>query len=426
MVGVAGADPHSGRVSRDGRAEAGLSVLPRKVAGMDSLSADEARRLAVRAQGLSGPAAGTAGRRAGGVPAMLRRLGAVQLDTISVLARSHELVAYARLGPVGRAAVEAAYWAEPATAFEYWAHAACILPVEAWPFYGARRRRHAAREHPRRRTDTATRESVLAALRERGPLTATELGGAKRGGVWWDWSDVKIAAEDLFRWGEVVVTRRQGWRRVYDLPSRALPAALLDVEVDDAECHRTLAAHAIRAMGVATGGDVANYFGGLSVAEGRAIVREAGVVEVAVEGWRDPGWADPEALAALSAGTVGGRSRTTLLSPFDSLVWNRDRTERVFGLRHRLEAYVPKHLREHGYYAMPVLAGGRLVGRVDPARSGTTLVARQVSCGPAAARQVAAALREAATWVGCDAIAVDRVVPAESTAAVMAAVAEVT
>ena len=387
---------------------------------MDSLTADEARRLAVRAQGLSGPAPA---RRAGGVPGMLRRLGAVQLDTISVLARSHELVAYARLGPVGRAAVEAAYWAEPAAAFEYWSHAACILPIESWPLHGARRRRLAAREHPRRRTDVAMRESVLAALRDRGPLTATELGGAKRGGVWWDWSDVKIAAEDLFRWGDIVVTRRTGWRRVYDLPSRAVPAPLLATHLDDDECHRALVVHAARAMGVATPTDFARYFGGVSVAEARTIVRDAGLAEVSVEGWQGSAYADPDALAALSEGSVSSRSRTTLLSPFDSLIWNRDRTERVFGLRHRLEAYVPKHLREHGYFAMPVLAGGRLVGRVDPARSGRMLVARHVSCPPGAARAVATALREAAGWVGCDAVAVERVTPAEAAAPVAAAVA---
>src|SRR5215210_7743994 len=146
--------------------------------------------MALRAQGLLG-----APDRRGGVPALLERLGAVQLDTISVLARSHELVAYARLGPVRRAAVEAAYWAEPAEAFEYWAHAACVLPVEAWPVYGGKRRRYRARYEPRQQSSPGTRASVLAALRERGPLTATDLGGAKRGGPWWDWSEVKHAAE---------------------------------------------------------------------------------------------------------------------------------------------------------------------------------------------------------------------------------------
>ena len=403
---------------------------------MDALTANDARRLAVWAQGLSGPSAAAA-RRSGGVPAVLRRLGAVQLDTISVLARSHELVPYARLGAVGRPAVEAAYWAppgEPAVAFEYWSHAACVLPIEAWPLYAVVRRRYATREHPRRRALAETREGVLAALRDRGPLTATELGGAKRGGVWWDWSDVKIAAEDLLRWGDVVVTRRTAWRRVYDLPARAVPPSLLDVDLPDEECRLRLLDASLAAMGVATARDVARYFSGaFSYADAKATVaaaESAGLVApVTVEGWREPAWAAPPALAALSAGSVPSRSRTTLLSPFDSLVWYRERMERVFGMRHRLEAYVPQPLREHGYFAMPVLAGGRLVGRVDPARSGRTLVARHVTFEPVTPRAaertvgaVAAALREAASWVGSDAVAVERVTPPELAAPLKEAV----
>jgi hypothetical protein len=389
---------------------------------MDELSSDEARRLAVWSQGLAGPAAA---RAAGGVPGMLRRLGAVQLDTISVLARSHELVAYARLGPVPRARVEAAYWSEPAVAFEYWSHAACVLPLETWPLYGVVRRMQAAREHPRRRAGAAARKSVLAALRDRGPLTATDLGGAKRGGPWWDWSEVKIAAEDLFRWGDVVVTRRAGWRRVYDLPERAIPAELLAAEPDDETCRLRLLAMAGSALGVATAADLARYFSSpYSLAQVRSLAPSAGLVPVRVAGWRDPAWAAPAALAALSAGAVSGRSRVTMLSPFDSLIWHRERMERVFGLRHRLEAYVPKPLREHGYFAMPVLAGSRLVGRVDPARSGTTFVARQVSLlSPAALAPVATALREAASWVGASAVAVERVSPPELAAPLAAAVA---
>jgi uncharacterized protein YcaQ len=382
---------------------------------MDSLTATEARRLAVRAQGLSGPAAA---RKAGGVGGVLRRLGAVQLDTISVLARSHELVPYARLGAVGRPAVEGAYWADPPVAFEYWSHAACVLPLESWPLYAARRRRYAARHGDR--LDPATGATVLAALRDRGPLTATDLGGAKRGGEWWDWSDVKIAVEHLLGVGEVVVTRRERWRRVYDLPGRAVPPSLLAAGLSDDECHRALVAQAGRALGVATVADLADYVR-IYVADAAAAAEPAGLVPVQVDGWAQRAYADPAALAALSAGEVGGGSRTTLLSPFDSLVWFRDRTERVFGMRHRLEAYTPAAQREHGYFAMPVLAGGRLVGRVDPARVGRTLVARRVSCTPGGVRAVATALREAAAWVGCDAVAVERVAAPELAAPLTAA-----
>jgi uncharacterized protein len=141
---------------------------------------------------------------------------------------------------------------------------------------------------------------------------------------------------------------------------------------------------------------------------------------VTVAGWDKAAWADPEALAA----PVRGRHRTTLLSPFDSLIWDRARTERIFGFTHRLEAYVPKPKRIHGYFAMPLLSGGRLLGRVDPAREGKTLVARQVSLeGPKAVAPMARALLEAAGWVGCESVRIERVDPPELAAALTAAVA---
>ena len=176
-----------------------------------TLSADEVRRLTLYAQGFLGAAA-----RRGGVTGVLRRVGAVQLDTISVLARSHELVAYARLGPIGRAAVETAYWpsSKPRT-FEYWAHAACILPLEDWPYYAWRRRAITARGQRWHEVSERACDGVLARLRDEGPLTATQLGGAKAGGPWWDWSEVKIAAEWLLDTGRAVCVRRVGWRRAY-------------------------------------------------------------------------------------------------------------------------------------------------------------------------------------------------------------------
>jgi hypothetical protein len=404
---------------------------------VDVLSAAEARRLAVAAAGLGAPAGaaraagGGAGRRAGrgaaAVSAVLRSLGAVQLDTISVLARSHVLVPYARLGAVGPEAVAEAYWAEPPVAFEYWAHAACVLPLESWPLFEVRRRYFRSRYGSARPDLAPVRAAVLAALAERGPLTASDLGGAKRGGEWWDWSDSKIAVEELLGFGDVVCTRRAGWRRVYDLASRAIPAALLGSAPSDDECRVALLAATGAAVGVGTAGDLADYLRCCSVADARRLAPEAGLVPVTVEGWGQPAWASPAWLAALASGAVPQRSRTTLLTPFDPLVWTRDRVERVFGMRHRLEAYTPAPLREHGYYAMPVLAGGRLVGRVDPARQGATLVARHVTFSgitgaravPAGAtvRAVAAALREAATWVGASAVAVERVTPPEAAAA---------
>jgi len=378
------------------------------------ISPDEARRLALRAQGLLGAVAPRTGSRA--VAAMLRRLGAVQLDTISVLARSHELVAYSRLGPVGRSAVEHAYWG--GAGVEYWSHAACVLPVECWPFYSFRRRWFTERG---RRWHERPPESVFAEVRAGladGPLTANGLGGARRGGPWWDWSATKIAVEFLLDSGEVVCTRRIGWRRVY-LPERALPAAVRDADsLDDAACHRELVRLAGAALGVGTVADLAEY-PRLKREAVSAVVADSGLVPVLVGSRREPAWADPLALDSLGG---RGRHRTTLLSPFDSLVWDRARTRRVFGFSHALEAYKPAARREHGYFAMPLLTQGQLRGRVDPKRVGDTLVGRTVSVdSPAAVVPMAQALREAASWVGCSTVRIERVTPAELSAGLLAA-----
>ncbi|WP_306189356.1 winged helix-turn-helix domain-containing protein [Streptomyces sp. MK5] len=363
------------------------------------LSADEARRIALRAQGLLG-----APDRRAGVRGVLRRLGAVQLDTISVLARSHELIPYARLGATGRKTVENAYW-KGTRAFEYWSHAACILPIEEWPHFAFRRRAYRNRPHWNHELPDGAYDQVIKQLTTEGPLTATELGGAKRTSEWWDWSGSKVAVERALMYGEVVCVERRGWKRVYDLAERAVPADLLHDELDDTECLRRLVGLAGKSLGVGTRADIADYHR-LKGEQVEAVIAESGLVPVTVEGWGKPAWADPAALAA----PPRGRHRTTLLSPFDSLIWERARTERIFGFSHRLEAYVPRHKRVHGYFAMPVLAGGRLVGRVDPAREGRTLVARQVTLEDArSVPAVAQALVEAASWVDCTDVRVERV-----------------
>jgi uncharacterized protein len=387
-----------------------------------TLTSDEARLIMLRAQGLIG----TDGRR-GGVPGMLRRLGAVQLDTISVLARSHELVAYARLGAVGRARIERAYWHQgQAAAFEYWSHAACVLPIEEWPWYAFRRRAFRERGQRWHRSHPDACAKVLARITAEGPLTATDLGGAKNGGAWWDWSETKIAVEWLLDTGDVICSRRSGWRRLYDLPERVVSGELLDADPTDAECLIHLAAVTGRALGVVCVPDLTDYqrvtnFGngrnaaGLRAADAAVA---AGLVPVAIEkpaGAPLPAWADPAALAGLTgdgAAARRGRHRVTLLSPFDSLVWDRKRTLRMFGFEHSLEAYLAPAKRVHGYFTMPLLAGGRLVGRVDPARSGRTLVARKLSLDtPRAAEPMARALADAAAWVDCDSVQLGHVAP---------------
>jgi uncharacterized protein YcaQ len=317
-----------------------MTSLPRPTA---ELTADEARRIALRAQGFLG-----APDRRGGVRGVLRHLGAVQLDTISVLARSHELIPYARLGAVGRKTVDGAYWtpasdgtAPPSPhAFEYWSHAACILPVEEWPHFAFRRRAYRARPHWNHALPDGTYDQVIKQLKAEGPLTATDLGGAKKTSEWWDWSGTKVAVERALMYGEVVCTERRGWKRVYDLAERAIPGDLLHDELDDAECLRRLVRLAGQSLGVGTRADIADYHR-LRGEQVDAVLADSGLVPVTVEGWSKPAWADPAALET----PPRGRHRTTLLSPFDSLVWERARTERDLrlhpppgGLRPQAEA----------------------------------------------------------------------------------------
>jgi uncharacterized protein YcaQ len=376
-----------------------------------SIGAAEARLIAIRAQGLA-----LTGDRPKTPSAVLRRIGAVQLDTISVLARSHELVAYARLGAIGRAAAEDAYWATPPRAFEYYAHANCVLPLEDWPYFSFRRGQLGRGAWPSL-MKTSVVDEVRARLRE-GPVTASDLGGARSGtGGWWSWSEAKRALELLYYRGEAVCTMRRSWKRVYDLPERALPARLLREEPAPDECYRYLVAAAGRALGIGTRRDIARYYQLLVLHAGRTLDRAkllddalaaSDLVPVDVEGWNEQAYADPSALAA--APPV--RHRTVLLSPFDSLIWERERTRRLFGYAYSLEAYKPKHQRVHGYFTMPLLADGGIAGHVDPARQGRTLVGRHVSLhGPEHVERMAAALREAASWVGCDTVRVERVEP---------------
>jgi hypothetical protein len=382
---------------------------------LPSLSITEARSIGLTAQGLSGVPPRT--------PAQLLDLvGAVQLDTISVLARSHLLVAWSRLGALPRESIEAAYWpgVEPTT-FEYWAHAACIIPLRRWPEFAFRRRAALARgrrwhrlEHPE-----SSLQAIRTQLRDEGPLTANQLGGAKKSGPWWDWTEAKIAVEFLLDIGEVVCVERRGWRRVYDLSERAIPSELRAIDLDDAACRKLLLLEAARALGVGTLGDLARHQK-MTLSEIRPLLGDTELVEVQVEGSSLPWYATPSALESLHQTR---RTRATLLSPFDSLLWERPRVQRLFGVEHRLEAYVPKAQRVHGYYAMPVLSGTELVATVDPARERDTLVIRHISLrNKAAIVASAVALLRARDWVGATQVRIERVSPPEFGPALQAAV----
>ena len=398
----------------------------------ERISAAEARLLALWAQGFVEPIAGATpaaaakfgeARRVATVHEMVRHLGAVQLDTISVLARSHELVPYARFGAVGRPSVEQAYWDGEST-FEYWSHAACILPMASWPMFAGRRRYFRARGIRWHEVPHSAVDQIRARLESEGPLTTADIGGAKQSGYWWDWSAAKVAIEWLLDIGTVVVTRRTGWRREYDLAERVVPKPLREQDLDDEACVVEMVREGARTLGVGTAADIADVHR-IKKADVLRCAERADLVAVEVDGWREPAWATHEALAFLSA-RPRFRHRTTLLSPFDSLVWHRPRAERIFGMEHRLEAYTPSHKRVHGYFAMPVLHRGELVARVDPKRERDGLHARRVtleSTSASAIEGTARALQEAATWVSAPRVVLGEVVPAAARPALERALA---
>ncbi len=335
-----------------------------------SLSLREARRIALAAQGLASPRPRGAVRRRH-LLGVFARLGPIQIDSVNVLVRSHYLPLFARLGGYDPALLDRLAWGRRGRAlFEYWAHAASLLSFDLHPYL---RWSMARAERGDRLTSDMTRfrserrgyvDDVLRQVAERGPLGASELSdGGRATGSWWGWSTGKTALEWLFWAGLVTTAGRRGFERLYDLTERVVPAEILARPTPaEADAQRVLVRHAASALGVATEAELRDYFR-LPPADNRARLNElleAGEVrEVTVEGWSQRVYLDDGARVPRR---VGAR---TLLSPFDSLVWNRARTERLFGFHYRIGLYTPRHQRVHGYYVLPFLLGDRLVARVD-------------------------------------------------------------
>ena len=338
---------------------------------MDSLSAREARRIALAAQGFdrARPEGGATPRALAGT---LARLHLHQVDSVNVLVRAHYLPAFSRLGPYDRGLIDAVAWgpSRGRKLFEYWAHECSLLPLGLHPLlrwrmaradrgigcYGGLR--HFAGEA------RPVALAVLQRIRAEGALSAGDFDAGKGKGGWWGWGETKGALEWLFWAGHLTTATRRGtFERVYDLPERVLPPALLALPTPgEAEAHRALIALSARALGVATAGDLRDYFRlGPEDARGAiaALVDEGILRAVAVEGWQKPGYLHAEARVPRR---VAARA---LLAPFDPLIWERARTERLFGFRYRIEIYVPAEKRQHGYYVLPFLFGDRLVARVD-------------------------------------------------------------
>ncbi|MGC6329360.1 winged helix-turn-helix domain-containing protein [Rhizorhabdus sp. FW153] len=378
------------------------------------ISLAEARRIALAAQGFGGRTAPASPRR---LAATLDRLSLHQIDSVNVLARAHYLPAFSRLGSYDRSWLDQAAWGPRGKRriFEYWAHEASLLPLDLHPLL---RWRMAEADRGERGWGSlrayagegrAEAMRTLARIANEGPLSASDFEGGKGQGGWWGWGEAKRQLEWLFWAGHITTaTRRNGFERVYDLTERVIPADILALPTPDkATAHLALIARAASALGVATETDLRDYFR-TEVAPTRdaiAALAEEGVIEpIQVEGWTKPAWRHRDARAPRRV------SATALLAPFDPLIWERARTERLFGFHYRIEIYTPAHKRRYGYYVLPFLLGDRLVGRVDlkADRQASRLLVQSVHYEPDAPAHsgeiLSGLLREMADWLGLDSV----------------------
>ena len=378
---------------------------------MEKLSVREARRIAVAAQGFAQarPRGRVSMRHLRDV---LNRVHLVQIDSVNVLARSHYLPFFSRLGPYDPALLDSAAYTS-GEVFEYWAHAACIVPMEQFALFRQRMAGwsgHGAEalqtEHP------GYLDAILAEVEARGPLSAGELGdGGARSGPWWGYGKGKTALEVHFGRGTLTTRARRNFSRVYDLTARALPAhAFAQAALSKEDADREMLRRAARASGVATLSDLADYYR-LRQQEARPRVAElmdsGELLPVTVEGWGQQAFLYREA-------AIPARVRAcALLTPFDSLVWTRDRAERLFDFHYRIEIYTPGPKRTFGYYVMPFLLGETIAARVDlkaERTTGTLAVRAAYLEAGAKAMHVAPALaeelRSMATWLGLSRIEV--------------------
>ena len=338
-------------------------VNPRSSA---ALSAAQARRVALAAQGFGRPRPSTIGTRQ--LNTLVQRLGLLQLDSVNVFERSHYLPVFARLGDYDKADLDRLTFSRKSAYTEYWAHEAAIIPIENWPLFRwrmeARRERWYGQKDSWVRDNAAMLDWLRAELRDKGPIAASEIehDSGKGEGGWWGWSSVKLGLEYLFGWGEVVSAGRTRFERTYALAEQRLPASVLDQRVTETDAVRRLMALSAQAHGVGTLRDLADYYRIKQAPAALALkdlVDAGDVVPVTVEGWKQPGYLHREARIprTMNAGA--------LLSPFDPVVWERARAERMFDFHYRIEIYTPEPKRVFGYYSLPILIDDALVGRID-------------------------------------------------------------
>jgi uncharacterized protein YcaQ len=350
-----------------------------------------ARRIALAAQGFG--VARPAHVDQGHLRRIVERLSLHQIDSVNVLSRAHYLPAFSRLGAYDRTLLDRAAWGRKSERrlFEYWAHEASLLPLHLHPLLRWRMAQADRAERGWKYLRTVARErrveaeAILARIRDQGPMAASDFEHGKSRTGWWAWGKTKMFLEWLFWAGHITTaTRRGSFERVYDLPERVIPASVLALPTPaEADAKRMLIERSARAHGIATEIDLRDYFrlgpdeARVAIAE---LVEEGALLPVAVEGWRQP--------AYLHQGARRPRRITgqALLAPFDPLIWERARTERLFGFRYRIEIYTPAEKRVHGYYVLPFLMDGRLVARADlkADRQRSRLVVQAVTLEPGA------------------------------------------
>ncbi len=382
---------------------------------MRQVTLDQARRYALGAQGFTTP------RPAGEVDVrhlrrVVDRIGVVQLDSVNVFARAHYMPFFSRLGAYDRDRVDSWLWGS-GEMFEYWAHMASVVPT---PEHRLFRWRMVQDYKWKSLRDLVKRspgfvEAVYGQVNERGPIQTSDLEdlGTKRNGGMWNWSDGKIALEALFDEGRVTTAARPNFVRLYDITERVIPAVHLDEpDLEETAAKSELLVKAARSLGVGTAEDLADYYRiRMPVARPLidALAEEGRLVEVQVEGWGKPAYLHPEATLPRRA------SGTALLSPFDNLIFFRDRVERLWDFHYRVEIYVPEPKRVHGYYVLPFLYEGELVARVDlkSDRQANALLVRGAYAEPGVDRvTVGRALRDelhlVSGWLGLGDVAVSR------------------
>lgn len=334
----------------------------------EKISLAMARRIALAAQGFADPRPNSTPDRRH-LARILARTGLLQIDSVSAVVRAHYMPLYSRLGPYPLALLDNAAVTRKRKVFEYWAHEASFLPVETYPLMRWRMERAERGEEMYNglakwgRERAAYIEDIYREVVQRGPIAASALEGQKGSGGWWGWSDAKHAFEWLFWAGRITTASRRGFERRYDLPERVLPPAILALPVPSPEdAHRELLRISARAHGVATAGDLRDYFR-LSPADIKGRIEElvdaSDLLPVRVEGWDKPAYLYKDARFPRK---IEARA---LLAPFDPVVFERARTERLFDFRYRIEIYTPAEKRQYGYYVLPFLLGERIVARID-------------------------------------------------------------